>query len=132
METSLYDHPQLIALRNEMNGFPIPNPCNSERRLQGLSPSWRFRCQFPFARGLLKDDCSRMDQMASERTELKFSYDDNMHPIGATCGACGEKMPKPDPDLKDSADIIVWFSEKYIEHRRLKHTLDDRRRVPRE
>ena len=66
------------------------------------------------------------------RTELHFDYDDRMHPIGATCSACGEWMPRPDPRLKDSAEIILWFSEKYIEHRKLKHSQDDRRRVPRD
>lgn len=55
--------------------------------------------------------------------ELKFTYDDKMHPIAATCGACGEHMLKPDLALKDSADIIMWFSEKYIQHKKEKHPL---------
>jgi hypothetical protein len=66
------------------------------------------------------------------RTELKIDYDDEMRPISATCTGCGEKMPKPPADLQDSADIVVWSSEKYIEHRKLKHSEDDRRRFPRD
>jgi hypothetical protein len=66
------------------------------------------------------------------RTELKFVYDDKMHPLSATCSGCGERMPKPPADMKDNADTIVWFSEQYIEHKKLKHPSDDRRRVPRD
>lgn len=66
------------------------------------------------------------------RTELRFVYDESMHPIGATCSACGEKMPKPDPALKNSAEIIMWFSRQYVEHKEEKHSQDDRRRVPRD
>jgi len=66
------------------------------------------------------------------RTELKIDYGERMKPISAICTACGEKMLTPPADLENSADIIVWFSEKYVEHRRLKHSQDDRRRVPRD
>ena len=66
------------------------------------------------------------------RTELQFIYNEHMHPIGATCSKCGEKMPKPDPRLKDSAEIIVSLSEQYLDHKRQKHSSDDRRRVPRD
>jgi len=66
------------------------------------------------------------------RTELKFEYDDHARPISATCAACGERMPEPPPDLQNPADIIVWTSEKYIEHRKLKHSQDERRRTPRD
>ena len=68
-------------------------------------------------------------------TELKIEYDDEMKPISATCIACGEKMPLPPAklsNLNDSADTIFWFSQRYIEHRKLKHSSDDRRRVPRD
>jgi len=65
-------------------------------------------------------------------TELKINYDAEMNPASASCTACGEKMPLPPVDLKNSADVIVWFSGKYIEHRSLKHSHDDRRRVPRD
>jgi len=69
------------------------------------------------------------------RTELKIGYDNTMKPISATCIACGEKMPLPPAklyNLNESADTIVWFSERYIEHRRLKHSQDDRRRIRRD
>jgi hypothetical protein len=66
------------------------------------------------------------------RTELQIEYNEEMKPISATCTACGEKMPKPPGELQNSADVIVWLSEKYIEHRKLKHSQDDRRRVPRD
>jgi len=65
-------------------------------------------------------------------SELKIEYDEAMRPISVACTACGEKMPQPPSDLENAADIIMWLSEKYIEHRRLKHSHDDRRRVPRD
>jgi hypothetical protein len=68
----------------------------------------------------------------STRTELRISYDEKMHPISATCGGCEEKMPTPPAEMQNSADVISWFAGKYIEHRRLKHSKDDRRRTPRD
>jgi len=65
------------------------------------------------------------------RTELKFEYDEGARPISATCTACSEKMPNPPEELQNPTDIIMWSSEKYIEHRKLKHSQDDSRQVPR-
>jgi len=59
------------------------------------------------------------------RTELKVDYNKEMKPISARCTGCREPMPTPSPDLVNSADIIVWLSNQYIEHRRLKHSQDD-------
>ena len=70
-----------------------------------------------------------------DRTELKIEYDSEMKPVSASCTACGEQMPLPPAKtfyLNDSADTIVWFSEVYIEHRKRKHSQDDRRRMPRD
>lgn len=66
------------------------------------------------------------------RTELKIEYDGQMKPIRAVCNGCGEKMPLPLADLQNAADIIVWFSNKYLDHRKLKHSNDERRRLPRD
>lgn len=66
------------------------------------------------------------------RTELKVNYDAEMKPVSGSCTACGEKMPKSPVDLKNSGDIIVWLSGKYIEHKKQKHSDDERRRVPRD
>lgn len=55
------------------------------------------------------------------RTELAITYDTYMHPLAAKCKGCGEVMPAPGPDLKEPVDIILWFSQLYVEHRRLKH-----------
>jgi hypothetical protein len=66
------------------------------------------------------------------RTELKVEYNAEMKPTSASCTACGEKMPKSPADLENPADIIVWLSGKYIEHKRAKHSQDERRRVPRD
>lgn len=46
------------------------------------------------------------------KSELHLDYDDKMHAIGATCSACGERMPKPDPELKDNAERI-WADAGY-------------------
>jgi len=35
-------------------------------------------------------------------------------------------------DLENPADIITWSFEKFIEHRTLKHSQEDRRRIARE
>jgi len=66
------------------------------------------------------------------RTELQIDYDDRAKPMSATCTACGEKMPEPPKAIQDPADIIMWSSQKYIEHRKMKHSQDDRRRIPRD
>ena len=65
------------------------------------------------------------------RTELEVNYDPEMKPVSGSCTVCGEKMPRSPADLRDSAEIIVWLSEKYSEHKKLMHSQDDRRRVPR-
>jgi hypothetical protein len=59
------------------------------------------------------------------RAESKIDYDQEMKPVSAMCTACREMMPKPPADIVNSADIILWFSFKFIEHRRLKHLRDD-------
>jgi hypothetical protein len=66
------------------------------------------------------------------RTELQIEYSDQMKPISATCAGCGEKMPMPPVDLENTVDVIVWFSNKYLDHRKLKHSNDERRRLPRD
>jgi hypothetical protein len=59
-----------------------------------------------------------------KRTELRFAYDHNMRPFSATCTGCGEKMPISPSIIKDSADIVMWLSQRYLEHRKLKHGND--------
>jgi len=65
-------------------------------------------------------------------TELKIDYNSEMKPVSASCTGCGEKMPLPPSDLRDSAEIIMWLSMAYLEHRKLKHSQGERRRVPRD
>jgi hypothetical protein len=55
------------------------------------------------------------------RTELSITYDRNMHPLSAKCKGCGEQMGQPGPELKEPVDIILWYSQLYVEHRKLKH-----------
>ena len=57
----------------------------------------------------------------SMRTALAISYDTYMHPLSARCKDCGEEMPLPGPELVEPVDIILWFSQLYVEHRRSKH-----------
>lgn len=66
------------------------------------------------------------------RTELNIEYNDEIKPISATCARCGEKMPDPPDNLRDSGEIIMWLSMVYVEHRSLKHSNEDRRRIPRD
>jgi hypothetical protein len=57
----------------------------------------------------------------SMRTELAINYDSRMHPLSARCKECGAAMRSADPKLKDPIDIILWFSQLYVEHRRAMH-----------
>lgn len=56
------------------------------------------------------------------RTELRFDYNEELHSISAKCTACGEDMPKAPSELEKSADVVLWLSQRYLEHRRLKHS----------
>jgi hypothetical protein len=55
------------------------------------------------------------------RTELAIVYNSDMFPVSASCTHCGEEMPKPDACLEFPADIVLWFSLQFLEHKRLKH-----------
>lgn len=57
----------------------------------------------------------------SMRTDLKFDYSGEISPISAICLACGERMPTPPPSLRDPAEIVLWLSENYLEHKKLTH-----------
>jgi len=59
----------------------------------------------------------------SMRTALAITYDGFMHPLAAKCRDCGEEMRQPGPELVEPVDIILWFSQLYVEHRRLKHVV---------
>ena len=58
------------------------------------------------------------------KTELAFLYDGSMRPTSAKCRLCGEVMPKPDIELSSSADIVLWLSERFLEHKKLEHAED--------
>jgi hypothetical protein len=53
--------------------------------------------------------------------ELVIRYDHDLRPKSAQCSSCGHPMPPPPPDFDDSADIVQWFSNQFIEHRKEKH-----------
>jgi hypothetical protein len=55
------------------------------------------------------------------RTELAFSYDKNVRPISARCTRCNAEMPPPGRDLALPADVVMWFSQQFLEHKRLNH-----------
>lgn len=55
------------------------------------------------------------------RSELAIIYNDDMYPVSATCTHCGEKMQSPDARLEFAADIILWFSVQFLEHKKRKH-----------
>jgi len=55
------------------------------------------------------------------KTELAINYDDDIFPVSAVCTHCGEKMPKPAKGVKTAAEIILWFSVRFLEHKRVKH-----------
>ena len=55
------------------------------------------------------------------RTELQFTYDDNMHPTAAHCTRCGRAMRMPDAQMRDTAQIIMVISEQFLRHKRIEH-----------
>jgi len=55
--------------------------------------------------------------------ELTIRYDHELRPISAQCSSCGHPMPKPPSDLHDRSDILLWFSDQFIEHRRKEHPI---------
>jgi hypothetical protein len=55
------------------------------------------------------------------RTELAIIYDDDMLPVSAACKHCGEGMPKPDAGFESAAEMILWFSVQFLEHKRHWH-----------
>jgi hypothetical protein len=65
-------------------------------------------------------------------TELKIEYDGRSGRFPRPVPFVGERCRPRLQILQNPADIIVWLSEQYVEHRRPKHSQDDRRRVPRD
>ena len=53
--------------------------------------------------------------------ELIIGYGRDQFPIGAVCYGCGAGMPRPDPALTTSAEIITWFSQAFAVHKEMKH-----------
>lgn len=53
----------------------------------------------------------------SLRPDLEFTYDKQGQPVAAKCSLCGATMPMPPADLELPADVIVWLSRRYIEHK---------------
>ena len=53
----------------------------------------------------------------TDQAELTIVYDQEMKPISAMCTGCREHMPTPPAHMANSADIFVWLSERYLEHR---------------
>jgi len=54
-------------------------------------------------------------------SELVIRYDANLRPISAQCSLCGQQMPHLPSDLHDTPDCIIWFSDRFIEHKKSKH-----------
>jgi len=64
--------------------------------------------------------CCKLSPMAL-RSELAISWDEKMHPIAARCTWCGDPIPQPEPGLTDAAEIVLWFSKAFLDHKRVKH-----------
>jgi hypothetical protein len=54
-------------------------------------------------------------------TELSFVYDPEMRPVTARCSVCGQLMAPPPSTVRDAADMVMWLSQQFLEHKRLKH-----------
>lgn len=55
--------------------------------------------------------------------EVTIRYDYDLRPVSAQCSSCGQPMPKPPSDLHDTAALIMWFSDRFLEHRKLEHPI---------
>ena len=53
-------------------------------------------------------------------SELSFIYDADMRPVSARCSRCRQLMPPPPSALRDAGDMVMWLSQQFIEHKRLK------------
>lgn len=58
----------------------------------------------------------------SLRPQLTFQYGHSMCPLSATCSVCGAVMPLPPANLTRPADIVMWLSRQFIEHKRETHS----------
>ena len=54
-------------------------------------------------------------------SELAIVYDASKLPMSATCTHCGQQMPAPDYSLDSPPDAILWYSVKFLEHRKREH-----------
>jgi transcription elongation factor Elf1 len=54
--------------------------------------------------------------------ELKFEYDAASFVKSAYCSICSERMPTPNPSVTNSADRVLWFAQRFIEHKKQRHS----------
>ena len=54
-------------------------------------------------------------------SELAFKYDDNSLVVSATCLLCREEMAPPHPEVTLPRDRVLWFAERFIEHKKQRH-----------
>jgi hypothetical protein len=57
----------------------------------------------------------------SLRSELAFQYDDRSFVVSATCTRCGQKMPTPSSNVTFTRDRVLWFAQRFTEHKKLRH-----------
>ena len=43
--------------------------------------------------------------------ELAIRYDNNLRPTSAQCSTCGQHMPTPPSEVRDTADVLMWFGD---------------------
>jgi len=55
------------------------------------------------------------------RSELAIAYDRYFYPLAASCTCCGERMPDPPKAIGMAADVVLWFSQQFLEHKKRKH-----------
>ena len=55
--------------------------------------------------------------------ELTIRYNYDLRPSSAQCSSCSQLMPAPPHHLQDAATILMWFSARFLEHRKQKHPM---------
>jgi len=59
------------------------------------------------------------------KPELVIGYDEECRPVQAVCSACGEEMPKGEPRVTTTKEMITWFSSQFYFHVRRKHAEEE-------
>ena len=110
------------------DGCQQPIPIGIEPRVQVLVELQKGSSDRHFLQQVHESDAehlrpqrTRWDR-AEMNSELVIRYDADLQPISAQCSSCGQQMPSLPSDLHETADRVIWLSDRFIEHKKSKHS----------